>query len=446
VKTISVPVKKIEQFFTVFSLIVLTDPASLVRFISDIMLGGKVSLFMNIFYLVIACISSLLLAIRWKNTFNMLKEGKNFLLLLALIVLIFISCLWSSSTLVTLKRATILLQVTFFGLYFATRFKPREQLQLLCWALGISAFMSFMFVWQLPEYGVMGMGKELVIGGQEDAHSGAWRGIYAHKNPLGRIMALSGIIFLLASKGFHKHKWLMWIGLFLSISLALISKSSTAIIIFLTLIILTPIYRLLRLQSNFLIIFSIIMTLVVGSFTILLFSNADTFAAAFGKDLTFSGRTELWTAVLDEIWQKPWLGYGYRAYWRGFTGPSAVIWSKLPWLPPHSHNGALDVWLELGLLGLLVFTAGFVALCLQSISWTRHSRVSTALFPILYLTFVALSNLTESSLLVPNIFWILYISLPFIMRQDFTDNIESKQMLNGNLWDSYGGKLPVTGR
>jgi O-antigen ligase len=439
VKTLTIPLKKIEQFFSIFALMILTDPAALVRFIADTVLNGRVSLFVNAFYLLISFASVLLLAVRWKSTFKTLVKCKTSWFLLALIGLIFVSCLWSSSTLITLKRSIVLLQVTLFGIYFAIRFKAREQLQLVCWALGISAFLCFIFVWLLPEYGVMGMGKELVIGGQEKIHQGIWRGIYAHKNPLGRIMTLTSIIFLLAFNEFHRSKWLICIGLMLSLSLVLASKSSTAVVMFLTLATLIPVYRVLKLQSNLLIIISIFTTLAFGSLTIIVFSNAATFAGAFGKDLTFSGRTELWSAVLDEIWKNPWLGYGFSAYWRGFWGPSAVIWAQFPWLPPHSHNGVLDVWLQLGLLGLLVFGSGFVAFFLQSVAWVRHSRESRALFPILYLTFVFLSNLTESSLLTSNIFWILYVSLPFLMQQN--DNVENKRLQNRDYRNSYSKAL-----
>ncbi|HEV2189070.1 MAG TPA: hypothetical protein VGR70_17805, partial [Stellaceae bacterium] len=44
-----------------------------------------------------------------------------------------------------------------------------------------------------------------------------------------------------------------------------------------------------------------------------------------------------------------------------------------PWLPLHPHNGALQIWLELGLPGALLF-AGFVArlwLSLARAPWPR---------------------------------------------------------------------------
>jgi hypothetical protein len=55
------------------------------------------------------------------------------------------------------------------------------------------------------------------------------------------------------------------------------------------------------------------------------------------------------------------------------------------------------------------------------------------------LTFVFLSNLTESSLLTSNIFWILYVSLPFLMQQN--DNVENKRLQNRDYRNSYSKAL-----
>lgn len=79
--------------------------------------------------------------------------------------------------------------------------------------------------------------------------------------------------------------------------------------------------------------------------------------AAFGRDDTFSGRTSLWegaTAVAEA--HHPILGAGYRAFWTvaGSDGVRDYVqsWVKLP---SHGHNGYLDIWLELGYAGLVLF-------------------------------------------------------------------------------------------
>lgn len=410
-----VPIKKMEECFTVFALLILMEPVALVRFISDIFLNGKFSIFMNVFYLAISFISCSLLAVRWRNSIGKIKKSKILWLLIILLVIVLLSCLWSSSAIYTFKRSIVLLQVTSFGAYFATRYKPQEQLQLLVWAFSVGAVLSLIFILTLPQYGVMGMGTEITIGGQEAAHIGKWRGIYSHKNPFGRVMSLGAVTALLLANDRPRHRWLIWTMCSLMIIFVVASRSSTALVVFFTLIAFIPFYRILRFQSDLLMVIGIPAVLLLGSSIALLVGSADTFASAFGKNLTFSGRTDLWATVIDEIFQQPLLGYGYKGYWQGFNGPSAVIWSKFSWLPPHSHNGLLDVWLDLGSLGLTTLLISFVFLAWTAIFKIRKTKMFLGLFPALFLTFMFLSNLTESALLRPDLFWVLYFSLPFLV-------------------------------
>lgn len=370
---------------------------------------------MNLFLLATSFLSFSLLAWRWRSTIEKIRDRKALYILLILILLICFSCLWSSFPGNTIRRTIVLLQVTVFAVYFATRFKPQEQLQLLGWTFGLAALGSLILIFIFPEYGVMGMGKELVIGGQEIAHAGSWRGLYVHKNALGRIMTLGAITTLLLANSSRSYRWLLWLQLGLMLFLVISSESSTAIIVTLTIMVLVPVLRVLRFKTNLLIILGIPTFILLMSSLVIILGSAETFTAVFGKDLTFSGRTELWTAVLDEIFQQPLLGYGYKGYWRGFLGPSAVIWAQFPWLPPHSHNALLDISLDLGLLGLLTFLFSFSSFLALSISWIRRSKGFCALFPAIFLVFVFLSNITESSVLQPNLLWILYLTVPFLI-------------------------------
>ncbi len=82
--------------------------------------------------------------------------------------------------------------------------------------------------------------------------------------------------------------------------------------------------------------------------------------SAAGKDLTFTGRTEIWTASLDFISREPWLGYGMGGvFWGGGevapSATTAALWRAIGFDVPHAHSGALDLMLQLGLVGLLLF-------------------------------------------------------------------------------------------
>jgi exopolysaccharide production protein ExoQ len=83
-------------------------------------------------------------------------------------------------------------------------------------------------------------------------------------------------------------------------------------------------------------------------------------------------RLEIWWFTGSHIADRPVLGWGLDSS-RAIPGGSDPTPEGPPWLPLHPHNGALQIWLELGLPGALLF-AGFVAwlwLSLARISWPR---------------------------------------------------------------------------
>ena len=69
------------------------------------------------------------------------------------------------------------------------------------------------------------------------------------------------------------------------------------------------------------------------------------------------------------------------------------------WLVPHAHNGFLDLGLSLGIIGLCVFLYILASAIRRAIEFIRLEPGPIGLWPITYLCFFALHNITESSLL-----------------------------------------------
>jgi O-antigen ligase len=366
----------------------------------------------------------LLIVVWWKRVVRIVIKEKFLWVFLGITLA---SVFWSTAPGVTLQRVVILLRATLFGVYLAARYSLKEQLQFVAWALGIAAVLSLMFVIALPSYGVMGMSDTLSE--QAVAHAGAWRGVYIHKNPLGRMMVLSAVVFLHAVNSSRRYRWVAWAGFGLSVLLILGSTSKSALLIVAIIISLLPFYRALRWNYTFTVPFFIIVILLGGSVAVLLVGMAETILGALGRDLTFTGRTPLWAAVMDKIWERPWLGYGYGGFWQGWSGESAEILRLVRWATPHSHNGFLDVWLDLGLIGLLAFAISFLGTCLQAVTWVRKIKTGEGLWPLAYLTFLLLYNLTESSLLRQNSLWLLYVAVTMSMHNKSLNLEEPQQIL-----------------
>lgn len=337
--------------------------------------------------------------------------------------IIFASLVWSDAPSETVKSLMGVLRISLFGTYFGTRYSMKEQLRLLAWVFGISVVLSFVFAIALPSYGVMGKGG--VVTAEGIKHAGAWRGIYIHKNPLGRMMVLSSIVFFIWANISRRYQRAAWTGFIFSIVLILASTAKSALIFYLTIMMLLPLYRALRWNYSWGLPFFIIVILLGGSASSLVVDNAETILDALGKDMTLSGRTDLWAAVLDKIWERPWLGYGYGGFWRGMNGESADVIAVLKWEAPHSHNGLLDLWVEVGLLGLSAFLVSFISVAFKGVMWIRQTKTAEGLWPLAYLTFLFLVNITESSLMRQNAFWILYVAVALSLHNKKLNLAES---------------------
>ncbi len=99
---------------------------------------------------------------------------------------------------------------------------------------------------------------------------------------------------------------------------------------------------------------------------------------------TFTGRTLIWESALRMLRDHPILGVGlmnYNAAVRPYVPPGGSLDAIYP------HNIWLAFWSELGVLGLLAFTALYVAAVW--LSWRNLERISQGLRPVLWGVFAS---------------------------------------------------------
>jgi exopolysaccharide production protein ExoQ len=97
---------------------------------------------------------------------------------------------------------------------------------------------------------------------------------------------------------------------------------------------------------------------LAGFAIVLLIANidavADAILAATGKDITLTGRTDLWRVGLEQIAERPWLGQGYQAFWQPGNPEAEHLWrafgieSRTGF---HFHNLYLSNAVEIGIPG-----------------------------------------------------------------------------------------------
>jgi exopolysaccharide production protein ExoQ len=375
----------VEKGFAVCSLLLL--PAS------EVVWQGNI--------LAVFLITLLILAYDWRSVRVLLSATWPMLLP---VLLAACSVLWSVDPDSSQYRVLALTGTTAFGIFLAVRFSLEEQLSLLALVLGIVACGSAVVALLLPGYGVM-TGPD---------YGGAWSGVFHHKNTFGRMMALATLVFSLLVLGSRELRAIALLGMALCIALVLASLSQASLIVAIACLAavgaLSAMQRLPRAKWP---VVLLIGTMVVAWTGVWAMQHRESILTFLGRDLTFTGRTELWVVLLEKARIRPWLGYGYGAFWHGAAGVSGEVQRVFyGWYPIHAHNGFLDLVLELGIVGLLIFLVPLGIYGYRTYAWGVVQRSPVCLWPVTYLLFFVLSNLAESALVRQNnIYWALYVAV-----------------------------------
>jgi O-antigen ligase len=80
----------------------------------------------------------------------------------------------------------------------------------------------------------------------------------------------------------------------------------------------------------------------------------------YGKDLTFTNRTDIWSATVDAINDRPIAGYGWNGAWVDvMTEPTITLNREIGFEAGHAHNAVLEMLLEGGVIGLALYLTFF---------------------------------------------------------------------------------------
>jgi exopolysaccharide production protein ExoQ len=346
----------------------------------------------------------LLILEQWKKVVYVATRNIS---LLALVGLATISFLWSDGPSATIDTSKGLIRTTLFGIYLASQYSIKEQLQLVAKAIAIAAVLSFIIAVALPAYGVMNPLEGQTLG---------WRGIFPHKNDLGDVMATGTAIFVVLSCNATKHRWIFWPVIFLMIALLILANAKTPLIGLVTMLALMPFHNILRQKYTLkvpLIIGAIIFT---GTLAVWLNTNFDAFLTGIGKDPGLNGRADIWTIIITMIQKRPWIGYGYNGFWANSVNVNEVHRQYFSsWKPGHAHNGLLTLLLDVGIVGLILFSFNLFNTLKNSILFARFSKSIEGIWPIQLLAMLINVNVSGNFILnsYGSIVWLLYTTLVF---------------------------------
>ncbi len=395
-----------EKIFVIASLIFFTG--AFILLVINEHIGGEVynqnESITSLLFFSIYLILFLFIIIKKDILLNIIKLLRKEIWLLLIIILMFLSIFWSIDSYEALRKVLQGTGLIIFGIYFGLRFNLKEQLDLLSIACGIILLSSIIFSLYIPELGLSSDVK------------GAWQGVFDQKNILGKIITLSFFVFLFNS---FNNKGLIKLGLIIlyliSFIIIVLSQSKTALIVFILTNISCLIYLSIKNMKKikrklFICLFFAIFIAIFFIFWI----NQDTALNILKKDNTLTGRTTIWALSFEKINEKPLLGYGYGSFWRGRENPSKEIAYELDWAPPNAHNGFIDILLDLGIVGFLLFIYGITKIGILSWNYSKKTDKRKVDWPFAFIVLIILYNLTEETLIRENsvcIFLVLFTSI-----------------------------------
>lgn len=198
----------------------------------------------------------------------------------------------------------------------------------------------------------------------------------------------------------------------LAFGLVAATQSVGALIILFAILLLTKGVTTLRWRRQSFLIVALVGAAIVLPVSLLLARNFGEVTATMGRNSSLTGRTDLWRLSLASIERSPILGYGYSAFWDADSPAANKIREVVNWDAPHAHNGFIDLTLGLGLAGFLLLMSSYLIAARRAIDYYRRHLDREAMWPLVFLSFFFLHQLTEGALVTGNsIYWILYVAV-----------------------------------
>jgi O-antigen ligase len=158
-----------------------------------------------------------------------------------------------------------------------------------------------------------------------------------------------------------------------------------------------------------------------------------------GRNPTLTGRTLLWDVVLRFV-ANPWFGAGYESFWLGdrLLAIARASGNSLN----QSHNGYLEIYVNLGWLGLALLAVVLMAGLRRVVAAVRQNQVLGKL-RLAYFLVAVIYNFTEAGFKMMSPVWIsLLLSVMPVPKAPVP---ESQPAPGVDLTDNFGEREPQVG-
>jgi O-antigen ligase len=318
-----------------------------------------------------------------------------------------LSAIWSIAPVLSFSHGLQLLMTTLVAFLLCIQLRLGQLVGVLFCALLVAAVITLATEMLLPNPSI----------------DGSWRGSFPHKNMMGSAMAL---LVITASCILLHGRWravplaAIVLGLFLLVK----SNSAAALLsMIMTLTVLPFAYARLRGGATFLVSLGsalvVLALAAVGLYISMIALGTDPIdivLGAVGKERTLTGRTLLWDLAEEAINSRPWLGFGYKAYWTNVPPEMLEVLSIVGGVF-HFHNNYLDVAVAFGVIGPILLALGILTGLARSIRLLLSATTPIDVWPLLIVIMATILTFVENPLVWNHAMWqVLFVAAVTIRR------------------------------
>ncbi|EAR24810.1 exopolysaccharide production protein [marine actinobacterium PHSC20C1] len=169
---------------------------------------------------------------------------------------------------------------------------------------------------------------------------------------------------------------------------------------------------------------------LAGAGAVVGFALRGTIFGLLGKSSDLTGRADIWQTVIGLAEQRPAFGWGWISFWMPWTEPFKGLVIRNGVVQVQAHDTWLDLWLQLGIVGVVVFGALVASALLRAwlaavdrprtLPGVTDAYSALTLLPILVMVALVVQSIPESRLLGEYALAMLVIVAVKTKRPDWT--------------------------
>src|SRR5580704_616453 len=132
-----------------------------------------------------------------------------------------------------------------------------------------------------------------------------------------------------------------------------------------------------------------------------------------GKDATLTGRTDIWRLVLNMA-GSPIFGTGFESFWLGNRADR--MWNLYYFHPTQAHNGYIEMYLELGWIGVILLGAILFAGYRNALA-TLRTNPDLGRIRMAFIAVALVYNVTEAGFRMMTLTWFFCLLAAFVIPE-----------------------------